>query len=297
MSKSLLDEHDTVRYWFIQKTVKALNPTDPVTLDEDEPLESAIKKMCDHGIGCILVVNKEMLLAGVLTERDIIRKADLSSKDVFKTPLKQLMTPNPVVTTRSSSIARALNEVKNGGFRHLPVVHKSNLPSGVVSVKDFLKYTSAQLAKVESGKTFINPSLNSFFEQPISSVVHQPGERTHLTQSIKEVISQLRKKSIGAIPVLDASGVLCGIISERDIVCRAFLVKKEFSLFTVTDLMTAQPETLTPDISLGKALKTMLDGSFRHIPIVDNGGLTGIISIRDIFNALTALIIAELDKA
>ncbi len=102
--------------------------------------------------------------------------------------------------------------------------------------------------------------------------------------SVTEIASIISSRRIGAVVVL-ADGRLAGIVSERDVV-KAIANSGEAALkMTAQDIMTQAVITATPQTSVNDAMSLMDDGYFRHLPVVDEGSLVGIISVRDAVRA------------
>ena len=81
---------------------------------------------------------------------------------------------------------------------------------------------------------------------------------------------------------MDERGGLAGIVSERDVV-RAIARHGAASLsMTAADLMTREVKTATPLTTVVEALKMMNDGHFRHLPVLADGAVAGVVSIRDV---------------
>jgi CBS domain-containing protein len=99
---------------------------------------------------------------------------------------------------------------------------------------------------------------------------------------LSEAVSILNAKKIGAVVVVDAKGKVAGILSERDIVRR--LDKDPVALLAspVRDAMTAKVITCSSSASVSDLMEAMTRHRIRHIPIVDGGQLTGIVSIGDV---------------
>jgi len=76
-----------------------------------------------------------------------------------------------------------------------------------------------------------------------------------------------------------------GLITEADIV-RAVADKKNLEQIRIRDLMTRNPTVITADTSVRDAAESMLAGHFRHLPVVGDGGLIGIVGISDVCRAL-----------
>jgi CBS domain-containing protein len=103
-------------------------------------------------------------------------------------------------------------------------------------------------------------------------------------QPLKEAIALLSQHNIGALVVVDAKNKPVGIISERDIVRRAARGSDILNAPT-SEAMTKSPVTGTPQDDVNAVLQTMTDRRFRHLPIVDEGKLVGIVSIGDLVKA------------
>lgn len=103
-------------------------------------------------------------------------------------------------------------------------------------------------------------------------------------ETIAGAIELLRERRIGAIVVTDAAGDLQGILSERDIVRKLAEAGGAALSLTVADLMTREVVTSTPDERIIQVLQKMTDGRFRHVPVVADGALIGLVSIGDLVN-------------
>jgi CBS domain-containing protein len=99
---------------------------------------------------------------------------------------------------------------------------------------------------------------------------------------IATVIRILNLENIGALIVTEESGHIAGIISERDIV-RALVDRGGTLLEThVSELMTRTVKTTTPDANIKDVMAEMTRSRVRHLPVVEDGRLTGIVSIGDV---------------
>lgn len=100
--------------------------------------------------------------------------------------------------------------------------------------------------------------------------------------TIETVAEILTVNKIGALPVRDGEGKLIGIISERDIV-RGFAEKgRAIGDSRVENLMTRDVAVCQPTDTLKTVMATMSRRHIRHLPVVENGALIGIISQRDV---------------
>lgn len=98
--------------------------------------------------------------------------------------------------------------------------------------------------------------------------------------TIGEAVALMAQYRVGSTIVMDGTR-LAGIFTERDTV-RAISQSHDAPGHEVSSWMTRDPMTVAPDDDTEAALKTMLDNGFRHLPVVENGEVIGIVSIRDL---------------
>lgn len=99
---------------------------------------------------------------------------------------------------------------------------------------------------------------------------------------LKDIAERLAVKKIGAIVIVGDSGKVSGIISERDLV-RVIADRGPAALgLLVGDIMTRTVVTCNEQSTLDELMKIMTEGRFRHVPVVEDGALVGLISIGDV---------------
>lgn len=119
------------------------------------------------------------------------------------------------------------------------------------------------------------------FDQSIRDVMEQ---NKFLTAPPETTVSNAAKlmagRNVGAVMVVENEH-LVGIFTERDAVFRVIAQGRDAGTTRLTDVMTAAPKTLDPDKSYGHALLLMQENGFRHVPVIENGRLVGIVSSRN----------------
>lgn len=100
-------------------------------------------------------------------------------------------------------------------------------------------------------------------------------------ETVREAAAILCSQEIGAAPVL-ADDRLVGIFSERDVLQRVVAAGRDANATRVQDVMTPDPSTIGADCSLVKAFGMMIEGRFRHLPVVEGGRVVAILSMRDV---------------
>jgi CBS domain-containing protein len=119
----------------------------------------------------------------------------------------------------------------------------------------------------------------------VARILDDKGRDVFTTQphrTLKQVVELLASKGVGAVVVSDASQSVLGILSERDVV--RVLGRHGASALEdpVSRHMTPKVVTVTRDDTIEHVMQTMTDGRFRHVPVVEDGRLIGIISIGDV---------------
>lgn len=121
------------------------------------------------------------------------------------------------------------------------------------------------------------PKLGELIDQPAVTVErHEP-----LARAAKRMYDH----RIGSVCVVDESGQLIGIFTERDLL-RACAAGVDTHASTVGNWMTEDPITATAEDEAAAALQVMIDHDFRHLPVIGEGGLLGVVSMRKLTSAL-----------
>jgi CBS domain-containing protein len=119
----------------------------------------------------------------------------------------------------------------------------------------------------------------------VAHILSEKGRDVFTTQphrTLREVVELLAAKGVGAVVVSDAALSVLGILSERDVV-RVIARNGAAALDdAVSRHMTPKVVTVTADDTIDHVMQTMTAGRFRHLPVVENGRLVGIISIGDV---------------
>jgi len=103
---------------------------------------------------------------------------------------------------------------------------------------------------------------------------------TSAERPVAEVTGMMVKARVGSAVVLQGSW-LAGILTERDVL-RAAASHSDLTTSPVSQWMTRDPVTATPDTTAEEAAHLMLTNGFRHLPVLDGRSLKGVVSIRDV---------------
>ena len=103
--------------------------------------------------------------------------------------------------------------------------------------------------------------------------------------TVLDALKILGEKNIGALPVIE-DGKLLGILSERDYARKIILKGKTSQDTPVNEIMTENPFTIQPDDKIETCMSIMSDKHIRHLPVVKDGTVLGMISIGDVVTAI-----------
>jgi CBS domain-containing protein len=103
--------------------------------------------------------------------------------------------------------------------------------------------------------------------------------------TVREAAKLMHTHNIGAVMVGDVQS-LKGIFTERDLAFKVVAAGRDPDKLKLADVMTPNPDTLRPEDSPHDALQRMSQGRYRHLPVVDNGRVVGMVSVRDIYGAM-----------
>ena len=96
--------------------------------------------------------------------------------------------------------------------------------------------------------------------------------------TVKDACQRMRDRRIGAVLIIEADRRLVGIFTGRDAVHRVLAEGKNAARTTLAEVMTRDPDAMPPGNTAIEALRLMEDRRFRHLPIVDDGKVVGIVS-------------------
>jgi CBS domain-containing protein len=120
-----------------------------VTATANRSLLDIAELLTQHGIGCIVIVGKDNKIAGIVSERDLMRAIGQLGPEALDKPVSDFMTKNVVTAREADTGEQLMSEMTVHRFRHMPVVERNRL-IGLVSIGDLVKM---QIAGVEMEAT------------------------------------------------------------------------------------------------------------------------------------------------
>jgi CBS domain-containing protein len=100
-------------------------------------------------------------------------------------------------------------------------------------------------------------------------------------ETVRAATRAMTERRVGAVAVVEGEA-LVGMFTERDLMCRVVADGRDPDRTSVGEVMTTELETIAPDGAIVDALERMVEGHFRHMPVVEGDRLVGLIAMRDI---------------
>ncbi|MCK9579951.1 MAG: CBS domain-containing protein [Methanoregula sp.] len=204
--------HDSNLLAAVNESVRTIMTPKPETLQNDARIRDAVDTILKKKIGGLPIVDKEGILCGMVTERDVLRvlgagRSTLNVEDVMSSPLRVTAPDCPI-----SSVTRDMTKYR---FRRLPVVCDDIL-YGIVTATDIMRYLGSRevFTRLETGNVAEVTAL------PVRTLIAGELRTTTPEKNINEAAREMLEKNIGALPVIEDSRLI-GLVTEFDLV-RAF---------------------------------------------------------------------------
>jgi CBS domain-containing protein len=258
----------------------------PLLLGANDTVRDACRRMWERRSGSVLVLDAGQRLSGIFTGRDAVRLL-ANGSHAGTALLAKAMTRKPMTITPKSRAIDALRVMVDGGFRHLPVTEEGSI-KGVVSRGDFKGMELEEFRWQEDEQP--RGAAQTF--RALADILQgrkalQVGE----DESVQQACRRMRRRKSGCALVVDEERRLCGIFTGRDAV-RVAATADNAAAARLKEAMTKNPLTLPPAASAVEALRAMNDGGYRHVPIVEDGAIVGVVSRGD----FTGIEIDRLDE-
>lgn len=128
--------------------IETLNPVAAVSVPEDTPLDEVVAKMRERKIGCLLVTDREGRLSGIFTERDLINKVAGCVEDLGAHAVSEFMSHRPETVRADQLLACALQRMRVGDLRYLPLIDDDGRPSKIISSRDIINYLTSLVGEI-----------------------------------------------------------------------------------------------------------------------------------------------------
>ena len=240
------------------------------------------------------VVDPDNKLSGIFSINDI--RGILFDPGIGDLVLmKDVATPNIIYTTPSEDLNEVLKKFTIRNLHRLPVVEDDDHTAfiGMLDRREVIQLYNQRVQETKTGKVGpVDPQddrLSRLQEFRVEEAMKQDVETVSLEMNLGEVKAFFSKRRRNSFPVVDASGLLVGILSRSD--CQEAFENKDLSL-RVRDVYTQEVVTVTQKDPLFLASRKISSGDFAILPVVDSETstrLVGVINHRDITSAFSGI--------
>jgi CBS domain-containing protein len=120
--------------------------TSVTTVTSGSTVDDAAQTLAQKRIGAVVVTDGDERVAGIVSERDIVRAIAEGGAGILSRPVTGIMTKNVVTCTDSATLDELMQIMTRGRFRHLPVVDAQGRLAGIVSIGDVVKFHIGEIA-------------------------------------------------------------------------------------------------------------------------------------------------------
>ena len=300
----------------LEVPVKNLTLLPLIRVDDEAPLKEVYEIMQKENIGSV-IITKFDVLAGIITERDLLLRVLGKFERYDEVPVKEVMTKRPFAIKKEASILSLIEMVSVHDFRHIPVIDEDGAPVNIISIRDLVKFITeffpeevkakgsmSNWISVHSEMQFEDFSLErsdsmgikgEIFFQPLGRAINDNALVLDVSSSVQEVLKSMQEEKKGAAILVEYETIIKGIITERDFVIKILgKYNLEDRPLPVSDFMTPNPDCLLSRHILSNALNSMFENGYRNMIIVneDRHPVT-VISMLDIFKYICDHMILE----
>jgi CBS domain-containing protein len=298
-----------------EKTVANLRPKKPVFSNSDDSIFDVSMKLASQRADAAIIVGPDGSMSGIITDTDFTRRVVSKGIDPSNTPISEVMTPSPQSVTEIHPGIEAIATMIENRFRHLPVLGTNEEVVGLLDIARCLNDAISKLersvsAKPNATETLLKEALVAAggvdaaalhaLLQPLltNAAGSNAGTRTLGSvlsgvpktivapdTTVKDAASLMSENRKAALVVED--GELVGIFGFKDLMTRLLAKGLDPESTLVSDVMTADPEAVGPDMTALDALRFMHDNRFLTLPCCDDSGaVVGLVDVMDVVHAI-----------
>lgn len=267
------DREDAMAVRTLGDVVRRSEPL--VAVNPDDTVEHLAHVLHEKRVDAVAVMRGRPEFLGLITSRDIA--ACVARREALRDVLaSQIMTTAPVTLQAYESPVRALQIMRSGRFRHVPVLENGIL----IGIVDVLHLAYDAITRLQQSYELI-PSKRTFdFLRTARANIEKPTLRPMVEQaplvtlqrfaSVSDACEALVKNHLTAVVIVDEHGVLDGIFTCRDVSTRVVAKDRDPDTTVIEKVMTLNPDSASPDFTILESLQRMQACSYRHLPVVED---------------------------
>lgn len=156
------------------KNILSRKGREVLTIEPAATLATAIKLLAQRRIGALIVIDGNGHIAGVLSERDIVRALDEKGAIVLNFPVAEIMTHKVETCAETTTVGEIMERMTRGKFRHVPVTEGGSL-AGIVSIGDVVEERLEELENALMKVEAVTASLAHEVRQPLAAITANSG--------------------------------------------------------------------------------------------------------------------------
>ncbi len=302
------------------RLVSKLRPKMPVVMPSSTSILEVAQAVSSARSDAALLVDENGFLQGIVTDNDLTRRVVAKGTNPHSN-VSTIMTSNPKCVKMEDSAMDALGVMVERHFRHLPVTDSAGAVAGLLDIAKCLYEAISRLEKVSSKDDNTKSGTNAMLEQVTKAVVSNrrgmnkaqatalqtlmaqafgsTGETTladvlsaagtaYMISPSDSVLTAAQAMAEGRKAVLVVEhGALVGIFTPKDILNRVLAKCLSPGETLVSEVMTPNPDSVLPSLTVIDALHQMHDCRYLHLPVVDDGGdVQGVVNVMEIINSI-----------
>jgi len=270
------------------------------TVVANEAIRAAASQMERDGVG-LLAVLEDGRAVGVLTDRDLV----LHAAEGPRFEVAQAMTTPAIPISTDTSLDEAIESMERSRVRRLLVIDGEGRPYGVLELDDLVSLIGrelAGLAEVADAQLSTLPDSSAptagsgggarrsaHSSQKHSSAKHDSKEVVALRTDapVQRAIEEMKKAVVGSVVVTDEQDRPVGIVTDRDIAVRIVSRGDDPKVVKLGDIMTSPAITADASQPIEEITELMKAHHVRRIPVLQDGGLAGLVSYDDLLVVLS----------
>ncbi|KKF99317.1 CBS domain-containing protein [Methanosarcina mazei] len=191
----------------INEEVRQIMDTNAAYIHDQADFKEAVKTMLERRTGGLPIVNSEMQVVAIFTERNAV---ELMAGLVTNKTVDEYMTKNVTMVTTDTTIGQAAKVMVQNRFRRLPVV-KDGIFAGIVTASDIVHF----MGRGDAFSKLTTGNIHEALDQPVGSIISKELIWTSPGTDMGKAMEIMLEKKIGSLPILE-EGMLRGIITESD---------------------------------------------------------------------------------
>lgn len=133
----------------IVRAILDMKGREVTTIAPEKTLGEAVRILSEQKIGALVVISADHRVAGIVSERDIVKAVAKSGSDALKLAIVSVMTREVVTCELHDTMAELMGRMTAGRFRHVPVIEHGKL-AGIISIGDVVKHRLAEMERESS---------------------------------------------------------------------------------------------------------------------------------------------------